>query len=220
MKIVLLALLFYVPIIAADSTATLIVNGTTIKIEIPEEFYIDLKDFQKFLDTKIQNFQVNEIIIDDLTGDNLSDTICNKIYLNGDGCIVKSKILSNGALVYSDSAFIFIDEGNDENIWGSDSIYNRLFPYSLLYISYRIRVQAYTIEREYLDENIFMYLGFKKSELEKMGLNKTTIESRLYEAKQYVYNYKGKFINNISLSDPDTFIYEAPSKKFVIYYSP
>lgn len=220
MKIILLLLLFFIPLIAADSTATLIVNGTTIVFQIPKEFYINLTDFQNFLDTKIHNSKFNEIISEDLTGDKKIDTLYNQIYLTDDGCIIKSKIISNKSLVYSDSAKIFSDEGNDENIWGSDSVYNLLYPYSLLYIAYLSRAQTYALEKEYIDDDIFMYLNFKRDEFEKMRLNKNVIESKLNEAKQYVNNYKGKFINNISLSDPDTYIYESASNKFVIFYSP
>lgn len=220
MKIILLLLLFFIPLIAADSTATVIANGTTIVFQIPKEFYINLTDFQNFLDTKIHNSKFNEIIAEDLTGDKKIDTLYNQIYLTDDGCIIKSKIISNKSLVYSDSAKIFRDEGNDENIWGSDSVYNLLYPYSLLYIAYLSRAQTYALEKEYIDDDIFKYLNFKRDEFEKMRLNKNVIESKLNEAKQYVNNYKGKFINNISLSDPDTYIYESASNKFVIFYSP
>lgn len=220
MKIILLSLFFSISLVAADSTATVIVNGTTIEFQITDEFYINLIDFQNFLDTKIHNSKFNEMIAEDLTGDKKIDTLYNQIYLTDDGCIIKSKIISNKSVVYSDSAEIYSDEGNNENIWGSDSVYNLLYPYSLLYIAYRSRPQSYTLEKEYIDNDIFMYLNFKRDEFEKMRLNKNVIESKLNEVKQYVNNYKGKFINSISLSDPDTYIYESASNKFVIFYSP
>ena len=220
MKLLFLVIILSTNLLGTDSTTTIKINGSTIKISISKEFYINLLEFQNFLNSVSQDFHFNEIVVDELTGDNISDTLYNEVYLVNDGCVIKSKIHSNGNLVYMDSTLIFNDEGNWENIWGSDSIYYKLFPYSLLYSCYTIRVRAYTLEREWIDGQIFMYLSLKQKMLEKLGLSKMVIESRLTAFEEYVYKYKGKFINNISPSNPDTYIFEEPLNKYVLFYSP
>ena len=81
MKLLFSVILFSNIIIAADSTSTLIINGTPIKIDVPQEFYIDLVDFQNFLDGNIQDLHFSESIVEDLTGDNISDTLYNEVYI-------------------------------------------------------------------------------------------------------------------------------------------
>jgi hypothetical protein len=220
MRFLLFIVIFSIHLFANDSTATLSINGSAIKIHIPNEFYIDLNAFRNFLNSNIQGLHFEETIIEDLTGDNLSDTLYNEAYIFNDGCVVESQILSNGFLIYSDSTLIFKDEGNNENQWGNDSIYYQLLPYSLLYIGYSIRVESYKLEMERKVDDMSTYITLKQIEMEQMGLSKESIEFQLNETKKYVNGYKGKFIHNISLSNPDTYIYETSSNRFVIFYSP
>lgn len=137
MKTFLIVLLAFNSSFASDSTATVWIEGVPVKINISGDYYINLQDFQNFIDKQLQDFRFTEIIIEDITGDALSDSLTNFIYLTNDGCVVESKIFSKGIVVHHDSCFVPNEWGNDENIWESDSNYLKLFPYSLCYIGYK-----------------------------------------------------------------------------------
>ncbi|QQS36085.1 MAG: hypothetical protein IPM56_17895 [Ignavibacteriales bacterium] len=220
MKTFLIVLFAFISIFASDSTATVWIEGAPVKINISSDFYINLQDFQNFIDKQLQDFRFTEIIIEDVTGDALSDSLTNFIYLTSNGCVVESKIFSKGIMVHHDSCFVLNERGNDENSWGSDSNYLKLFPYSLLYIGYKIRMESYLWEKSRIEESIFMPLNFRRIELENEGLKEIEIVAELIRYKEYILNYKGKFINTLSMSNPDTYFYDSTLNKFVLFYAP
>lgn len=220
MKTLLIVLVTFSSLFAADSTATIWIKGSPVNINISNDFYINLDDFQNFINSQLQDFHFGETIMEDVTGDALPDSISNDIFLVNEDCVVSSKIISKGILVHFDSVLLGKEYGNDENIWGSDSNYLKLFPYSLLYIGYKIKMEPYLWEQSRIDEIIFMSLAFRNDELEKRGMNKDEITAELNDYKDYIKSYKGKFINSLSLSNPDTYFYDHKRNKFVLFYAP
>lgn len=217
-----LIILFWTPIniFSSDSTTTIFVNKLICNKDIQTEIDVNLIQFQNFMNSISQNFIYADSLFDNLTGDEELDTLINTIYLTDSSCVILSKIYSNGSIYYSDSLLIIADDGNYDNIFGDDTLYYKLYPYSLMYSCFLIRVIPYKLKEETINELLYFYLESKKSELKNQGLASEVIDEIISCEKNMISTYKGKFINNLSMSNPDTYFYNSQRKKFVLFYSP
>lgn len=162
-----------------------------------------------------------ETIIDDLTGDGIKDTLINKLHIEENHCTIESAVYSRGGIVYSDKASFSPDDLYDIDVtWGSFELFDALMPYSLLYGVYSLRVQAFNMDPNLLNDELFMFLNLKKEEMMKEKIDSMSVSGSLKYYADYAKKYKGKFIHNISPMDYDTYIYDNKVNRFVVFYMP
>lgn len=193
-----------------DTLMTVSVNGVKKQFIMAKNdtFWFSLKDLQHIINS-CEDYTYTEILKDDLTGDGVIDTLKQKFYIKEDSCIIEARIISFGEVIYYDRVSI----DNEYDGWGTplNSIpyYEVLYPYSLLYEGYQIRITPRRFSKSDRMElfNISM-LPYEIKHVQKK------------ELKNYVLNYKGKFINSLSPEDPDTYIYWKKENKFILFYAP
>lgn len=162
-----------------------------------------------------------ETIIDDLTGDGIKDTLINKLHIEENHCTIESAVFSRGGIVYSDTASFSPDDLYDIDVaWGSYELFDALMPYSLLYEVYNLRVKAFNMDPNLLNDELFMFLYLKKEEMMKEKMDSLKVSGTLKYYADYAKKYKGKFIHNISPMDYDTYIYDNKANRFVVFYMP
>lgn len=205
---------------SSDSTATISINGLKLEIVIQSELNVDLIQFQKFIDGVSYNYCYSDTLVDKLSSNQSIDTLINSIYMIDSNCVIVSKIFSIGHIRYSDSLLVLADYGNYDNIWGHDSLYFLLYPYSLMYGCYLIRVTPFNLEEKLFNELGDFYLESRRHEFANSGLNEFEIEENIDNEKKLIRNYKGRFIQSLSLSNPDIYFYNSLSRQFVLFYSP
>jgi hypothetical protein len=219
-SIIILLFSFNLSYAQSDSVFTFIVDSNKISFPVPSDIYVNLIDFQKFISSVEHKNIFDEVLVFDLTGDGIKDTLFNNITLFGDDCKIVSYISSNSEILFTDTLIISSDIGNYDNIWGSDELFKKLLPYSNLYNGYLNKLVYHDLSKEDVADKLNIYLSWETEKNKEYGLNNSQIAIKNNEIRNYVENYKGKFIHNLSISDYDTYIYFPKENKFVLFYSP
>jgi hypothetical protein len=213
-------LIFFSIANASDSTFTFKCSGRQFSIKKTNNLAVNFKEFRKFLKLcKKDGF--TEVVVKDITGDGIKDSLINNaVVYDNNKCKLNAIIISKGKEVYTSEIDFSKEEADEENMWGNDSVYKSVYPYSLLFYAYLIRTQSFYPDRKLLNDMLEMFLYNRRDELTEKGLSKDSMDSEINTYKEWIFHYKGKFINNPSLSDYDTYIFDSRLNKFVLFYAP
>jgi|GEM_PF-1620260 len=220
LKSLLLVLVLFNVINAADSTFTFKCSGSNYTIKMTNKLSVDFKEFRKFIRLCNKN-SFTEVVVKDITGDGIKDSLINRaVVYDTNKCKLTAVIISKGKEVYSSVNNFTKEDADEDNMWGNDSIYKSVYPYSLLFYAYPIRTQSFYPDSILLKDMLSIFLHNLRNELTEKGCRKDFIDSEINNHKEWISHYRGKFINNPSFSDYDTYIFDSKLNKFVLFYSP
>ncbi len=177
------------------------------KYILTSEMRTGLNDFPTIIDSFIEKeFSITDSAY--IIGDEKKNLYKTWIGITGENVVVRHVIMKNNTTVWNDS--LVIDDSF--SYYFEDDLFNQLKPYSGLYIGYKY---FRTFIDEPLDSSSYRFREGKANILRRL-------DSRLDSIywKDYLANFKGRLITNLSDVDHDWLIWDDRREEFVSFYEP
>jgi hypothetical protein len=168
--------------------------------------YIDIRDFQNTINQFKNKLEFKSHKIIEITGEGHSNDVYIWINESKDGFLVINSIQQNDTTIWNDSLLV------NDDIWyyWEDSVFFRLKPYSQFYI-------AHKYFRDFVGEPFDTTFDFKQYTKLFYYINYTQ-DSTYWN--NYLGNFKGRLIKNLSPESADTYIWDRRQRKFIVIHEP
>lgn len=184
------------------------INGKIVqRFILSKEMKNELKDFPGIMN-KCSNLEYNSTDSVEITGVGEKNLFKTWIGKRKEGLFVKHTIMQRDTIIWNDS--LLIDDSFSYYL--TDSLFYKLKPYAEFYIAYKY------------------FRSFVEGPLDKTSdrftIGKIMILSKLKSKSDSVYwsdyleNYKGRLITNLSVDDYDWLIWDGKQKAFICFYEP
>jgi len=184
------------------------INGKTVQTYIlSKDMKNELKDFPRIMN-KYNDFEYNSTDSVEIIGDGEKNLFKTRIGKRKDGLFVKHTIMQRDNIIWNDS--LLIDDSF--SYYWTDSLFYKLKPYSEFYIAYK---HFRSFVEGPLDKTSDRFTTGKI-----MVLNKFNSKSDSIYWNDYLANYKGRLITNLSVEDNDWLIWDKRQKAFIHFYEP
>ena len=201
---------------------TVKLGGETQMVNIHRDVAGRFRDFKKFMGTyqdKPLNYEKRSDL--DVTGDGKAETIRSAITPEKGSYLVINQILQNNKPIWTDT--LHYQDAYGENVWGEDSTYTLLKPYSAFYESshYTRFIDEQPLTELLSQEGMMTtILQTRKNQLQKQNPNKKDYTAELKTYQSYLEHYKGKLVLKQTLTDTEGYIWYQPEQQFVLLFTP
>jgi hypothetical protein len=186
-----------------DTVINLTIKGTSKDFIIHKTTLGQISDLQNVLDKFSNKLEFTSEKSFDITGEGIEDEYKTTIKQKNDGFLVTNTIKQNDSIIWLDSLTI------NDDIWyyWEDSVFFQLKPYSQFYIAYK-------------DFNSFVGEKFDTT-TELYKNNKMIIQNYIgYENdpaywNDYLGNFKGRVIYNLTYEDGGIYLWDKRQRKFI-----
>jgi hypothetical protein len=191
-----------------DTIINIRIKGILREYIVHKHTLKQIPDLQNVIDKFSNKLEYKSEKSDDITGEGIHNLYETIIKQKGDGFIVTNTIKQNDTVIWIDTLTV------NDNIWyyWEDSLFFQLKPYSQFYIAYK-------------DFNNFVGERFDTT-TELYKNNKMIIHNYIgYENdsaywKDYLGNFKGGIIYNLTYEDGGIYLWDKRQRKFIPLYEP
>ncbi|MBN1184602.1 MAG: hypothetical protein JXB49_20075 [Bacteroidales bacterium] len=192
----------------SDTIINIRIKGILREYIVHKHTLEQIPDLQNVIDKFSNKLEYKSEKSDDITGEGIHNLYETTIKQKGDGFIVTNTIKQNDTVIWIDTLTV------NDNIWyyWEDSVFFQLKPYSQFYIAYK-------------DFNDFVGERFDTT-TELYKNNKMIIHNYIgYENdsaywKDYLGNFKGRIIYNLTYEDGGIYLWDKRQRKFIPIYEP
>ncbi|MGB2867610.1 MAG: hypothetical protein WBD36_04110 [Bacteroidota bacterium] len=184
---------------------TFIIEGHSISVQSHKP-YVDLVEFQRFLDTSpIKSLPFVKTWLADVTGDGIDDSCVTEISLVNGLPFVENSIYSRGISIWLDTLSLRTVSVST-TIWGDDTSYVRLMPYSGLFTASKYFADLVGDSVDVTSANFSYFISV-------LHPNQKSEFIRRY------HSFHAHWIWYLDLSDPGGMIWDKTQGKFILYWA-